>query len=58
MSYMNFSREIWLTLCKTCSFFNSFTVKFNNFSLYLTGDPDFLILFISTQNNLSMGGFK
>ena len=33
------------------------TIKFNIFSFHLTGDSDFLILFISTQNKLSMTGF-
>ena len=33
-------------------------MKFNIFSLNLTGDSDFLILFISTQNKLSMSGFS
>ena len=34
-----------------------FTTKFDIFSLNLTGESDFLILFISTHNKLSMSGF-
>ena len=33
-------------------------MKLNIFSLNLTGDIDFLILFISTQYKRSMNGFK
>ena len=33
-------------------------MKFNIFSLNLTGDSDFLTLFNSNQNKLSMSGFK
>ena len=39
-------------------FFHHFTMKFNIFSLNLTGDSDFLILFISMQYKLSMSGFS
>ena len=42
----------------TLFFFHNATVKFNIFSLNLTGDSDFLILFISTQNKLSNSGFS
>ena len=38
-------------------FCHHFTKKFNIFSLILTGDSNFLILFISTQYKLSMNGF-
>ena len=34
-----------------------FITKFNIFSLNLTGESDFFILFISTHNKLSMSGF-
>ena len=34
-----------------------FTMKFNIFSLNLTGESDFFILFISTHNKISMSGF-
>ena len=34
-----------------------FTLKFNIFSLNLTGESDFFILFISAHNKLSMSGF-
>ena len=54
---MTFSCEIWLMLYQTCTFFHLFTMKFNIISLNLTGDSDFLILFISMQNTLSMSGF-
>ena len=35
-----------------------FTTKFNIFSLKLTRESDFFILFISTYNKLSISGFK
>ena len=38
-------------------YFHYFTTKFNIFSLNLTWNSDFLILFIGTQNKLSMTGF-
>ena len=39
-------------------FFHNFTMKFNIFSLNLTGDSDFLILSISAQNKLSTSRFQ
>ena len=46
----------------TCALQNTqfsqyFTTKFNIFSLNLTGESDFFILFIRTHNKLSMSGF-
>ena len=38
-------------------FLQYFSTKFNIFSLNLTGESDFLIIFISMHNKLSMGGF-
>ena len=37
--------------------FQYFTMKFNIFSLNLTGESNVFILFISTHNKLSMSGF-
>ena len=39
-------------------FSHYFTTKFDIFSLSLTGDSDFLVIFSSTQNKLSMSGFS
>ena len=38
-------------------FLQYFTTKFNIFSLNLTGESDFFILFISTHNKFSTSGF-
>ena len=48
----------WAYTLQNVQFFHHFTMKFNIFSLNLTGDSDFLTLFNSNQNKLSMSGFK
>ena len=47
----------WAYALQNLQFFRYLYNKFNIFSLNLTGTPDFLILFTSTQNTLSMSGF-
>ena len=44
-------------ILQNMQFSRYFTMKFNIFSLNLTGESDFFILFISTHIKLSMGGF-
>ena len=57
MRYATFSREIGLTLYKTCYFSTILQQNLIFFLLTWLGIPIFLILFISTQNELSMIGF-
>ena len=48
----------WANALQNVQFFHHFTMKFDIFSLNLTWDSDFLILFLSTQNKLSMSSFS
>ena len=56
IKYATFSRGIWLMLYKTCRF-HSIVQQNLTFSLNLTGESDFFILFISLQSQFSMSGF-
>ena len=47
----------WANALQNLQFFHHFTMKFDIFSLNSTGDSDFLILFLSTQNKISMSSF-
>ena len=47
----------WANSVQILKFFYHFSMKFNNFFLNSTGGSDILILSISSQNKLSMGGF-
>ena len=48
----------WANAPQNLRFFRYFTIKFNIFSLNLTGDSDFLIPLTSTLNKLSITSFS
>ena len=47
----------WANALQNLQFFHHFKIEFDIFSLNLTGESDFLILFLSTQNKLSISSF-
>ena len=57
MKYATFFPRIITCALQNMQFSQYFTMKFNIFSLNLTGESDIFILFISTHNKLSMSGF-
>ena len=58
MKWATFSPRNITHALENLQFTQYFTKKFNIFSLNSTGESDFLILFISTHNKLSLSGFN